>query len=207
MSYRVPMSRRTRRLVTAGIAVVLCILIAVDRLGMLSRSVKSDAARYHEQTFRVVKVVDGDTLDLDVEDSFNDKPQTRVRLWGVDTSETHPRSNSKQTGPMYFGPEASEFTKHLVLDKRVTVRLEPVETSRGKYRRLLAYIYLPDGRMLNEELIRQGYGYADERFAHMYRRRFLDLQKEAQQEKRGLWRAVKPEQWPEWYRNRHGKTK
>ena len=207
MLSRVPMSRRTRRMVTAGIAIVLCILILIDRKGELSRPSGSDAARYHERTFRVVRVVDGDTLILDVADVFNDESQTRVRLWGVDTPETHPRSKSTQSEPMYFGPEASKFTKELVLDKQVTVRLEPAEKTRDIYRRLLAYIYLPDGRMLNEELIRQGYGYADPRFTHMYRRRFLDLQNEAQREQCGLWREVTPDQLPQWYQKRHDKSK
>jgi len=204
------MARRSRRLITAVMALGLALLIAVDRLGVWSRPRESDQARYHDKTFIVVKVVDGDTLDLDVEDLLNKDPNTRVRLWGVDTPETHTWKTSKDSAdtkgssPMYFGPEASEFAKRLVLNKRVTVRLEPVEGSRGKYGRLLAYIYLPDGRMLNEELIRQGYGYADERFGHMYRRRFLDLQKEAQREQRGLWKDVKPEQMPQWYQKRRG---
>ena len=202
------MSRRSRRLITAVLVLGLAILIAVDRLGLLSRPRESDRARYHDKTFTVLRVVDGDTLDLEVEDFFNDKPYTRVRLWGVDTPETHNWKTSKDStdteepSPMYFGPEASEFAKRLVLNKRVTVQLEPVEGTRGKYHRLLAYIYLSDGRMLNEELIQQGYGYADERFRHMHRRRFLDLQKEAQREHRGLWKEVKPEQMPEWYRKR-----
>ena len=202
------MSRRSRRLITAVLVLGLAILIAVDRLGLLSRPRESDRARYHDQTFTVLKVVDGDTLDMEVEDLFNDTPYTRVRLWGVDTPETHIWRASKDSAdtqgssPKYYGPEASEFAKRLVLNKRVTVQLEPVEGTRGKYHRLLAYIYLPDGRMLNEELIQQGYGYADERFRHMHRRRFLDLQKEAQREQRGLWKDVKPEQMPQWYRER-----
>jgi len=207
-AFRWPMARRNRRLITAVFVLGLAILVAVDRLGLLSRPRESDQARYHDKPFTVLKVVDGDTLDLDVEDCFNDKPSTRVRLWGVDTPETHTWRTSKDStdtkgpSPMYFGPEASEFAKRLVGKKQVTVQLEPVEDSRGKYRRLLAYIYLPDGRMLNEELIQQGYGYADERFRHMHRRRFLDLQKEAQREQRGLWKDVKPEQMPPWYRKR-----
>ena len=207
------MSRRGRRLIAAVLMLGLVILIAVDRLGLLSRPRESDRTRYQDKTFTVVKVVDGDTLDLEVEDWFNDTPYTRVRLWGVDTPETHNWKTSKDSAdtkgpsPKYYGPEASEFAKRLVLNKRVTVQLEPVEGTRGKYRRLLAYIYLPDGRMLNEELIQQGYGYADERFRHMHRRRFLDLQKEAQREQRGLWKDVKPEQMPQWLRKRREKSK
>lgn len=207
------MSRRSRRLILAVSLVGLGILVAADRLGLLSRSMESDSARYHGKTFIVIRVVDGDTLDLDVEDVFNDKPQTRVRLWGVDTPETHDwrtskdSSHTKESNPMYYGREASAFTKQLVLNERVTVQLEPVKNSRGKYGRLLAYIFLPDGRMLNEELLKEGYGYADERFSHMHRQDFVELEKEAQRENRGLWQDVKPEQMPEWRRKRRVESK
>ena len=96
--------------------------------------------------------------------------------------------------------------------------LEPFEDTRGLYGRLLAYVYVEAEkgdtdtdettglsseeaggtpavqgvRMLNEELIRRGYGYADDRFRHMFRDRFDKLQKEAQAERRELWEKVKP---------------
>jgi len=149
--------------------------------------------------FVVRDVIDGDTLDLEILDG--EKPYTRVRLWGVDTPETkHPK-----VGVMYFGPEASAFTKDLVGGTNVMICLEPYEHSRDKYGRLLAYIYLPDGRMLNQELIEQGYGYADTRFRHIYRDRFDDLEKLARKDRRGLWKEVKPEQFPTWRIKREAK--
>ncbi|MCK4629713.1 MAG: thermonuclease family protein, partial [Sedimentisphaerales bacterium] len=127
------------------------------------------------------------------------REHTRVRLWGVDTPETkHPRY-----GEMYWGPQAAKFAREKTLHQQVRVILEPDEKNRGKFGRLLAYIYPPNGKMLNEELIKLGYGYADPRFRHMLRKKFLQLQKEAQKEKRGLWKDVRPDQWPEWYRRRY----
>ncbi len=61
--------------------------------------------------------------------------------------------------------------------------------------------------MLNEELVRLGYGYADNRFGHILRDRFEKLQAEAQEEKRGLWAEAEREDWPEWYRNRQESIK
>jgi len=208
MRIRDPLSRRARRMILAGLVVGLGILIAADRLGLLSRPMESDRARYHNKTFTVLRVVDGDTLDLDVEDLLTHNRHTRVRLWGVDTPETHDRHTSKDSSHrqgssgMYYGPEASAFTKGLVLQERVRVQLEPVEKSRGTYGRLLAYIFLPDGRMLNEELLKEGYGYADERYSHMHRRDFAAWEQEARREHRGLWQHVKPEQMPAWRRKR-----
>jgi len=195
------MSRHMRRWAGGVFVVLLVAVVLVGRMGWLGSVPGSDQQRYHGRVFAVVKVVDGDTLDLDVADAKSGKDTTRVRLWGVDTPETkHPRH-----GAMYFGAEASEFARRLALGKQVTVKLEPFEKSRGKYGRLLAYIHLPDGKILNEELLSGGYAYADERFRHVMKGRYLQLQKEAQREKRGLWREVRPEQWPEWYRKRHGR--
>jgi hypothetical protein len=49
-----------------------------------------------------------------------------------------------------------------------------------------------------EGVIQQGYGYADTRFDHVMKKRFEQLEKQAQTEKRGLWKNVQPKQWPEW---------
>ena len=193
------MSRRQRRILTAATAVVMMGLFAMSRLGVFKTDPVGDRRLYHDQTFTVVKIVDGDTLDLNVADPKADREHTRVRLWGVDTPETkHPRY-----GEMYWGPQAAKFTREMTLHQRVRVILEPFEKSRGKYGRLLAYIYLPDGKMLNEELIKLGHGYADPRFRHMLRSEFLRQQKQAQKEQHGLWKDVRPDQWPEWYRRRH----
>jgi endonuclease YncB( thermonuclease family) len=113
------------------------------------------------------------------------------------------KPNIPNGGQFYFGPEASEFTKKRVEGKTVRIALEPFEKSRDKYGRLLAYVFLPDPTMLNEQLLIHGMGYADERFDHIYRRRFLVHQKQAQKEKQGLWKSARPNQWPQWYRRRH----
>jgi micrococcal nuclease len=196
---RTPMSRRQQRILTAATAVVMMGLFAMSRLGVFKTNPVGDRRLYNDQTFTVVKVVDGDTLDLNIADHKADRKHTRVRLWGVDTPETkHPRF-----GEMYWGPQAAKFAREKTLHQRVRVILEPDEKNRGKFGRLLAYIYLPDGKMLNEELIKLGHGYADPRFRHMLRKKFLQLQKEAQKEQYGLWKDVRPDQWPPWYRKRN----
>ena len=194
-----PLSSRRRRQLGFVFIIVLAIVVLTQRLGYLGPLPASDRSRYHDRKFTVIKVVDGDTIDLDIPDPQTGKSCTRVRLWGVDTPETkHP-----DRGVMYYGPEAADLTRRATLNRQVTVKLEPFQKPRGKYGRLLAYIYLPDGKMLNEQLITQGCGYADHRFDHMLRRKLLQLQKNAQREKQGLWQNVRPDQWPSWYRRRH----
>lgn len=210
------MSRRMRNsLITLLMAAAAAFAVA-QRFGLGAVAKETDRQRYDRHEFTVIKVVDGDTLDLAVADLVNDKPSTRVRLWGVDTPETkHPGM-----GVMHFGPEAAAFAREKVLGKRVMVYLEPFQATRDKYKRLLAYIYLASDTsaadregaegtaarpawMLNEQLIRQGYGYADERFDHIFRERFIQLHEQARREARGLWREINPEQFPAWYRQRH----
>ena len=150
-----------------------------------------DLEKYHKKMFTVVKVVDGDTIDIDILDA--NKNYTRIRLWGVDT----PESKSQDTSVMYFGPEAAEFTTESALGKQVTVYLEEHRT-RGKYGRLLAYVQLPDGRFLNEVLVAEGFAYADLRFRHSLYQKYKQLESSARRQQKGLWEKVTREQLPEW---------
>ncbi|HAP76262.1 MAG TPA: thermonuclease [Acidimicrobiaceae bacterium] len=96
----------------------------------------------------VVYVVDGDTVDIDV-----DGTEERVRLIGIDTPET-----KKQDSPVEcFGPEATAFTTSL-LPVGTPVYLERDVEARDQYGRLLAYVYrADDGVFVNLEIVRQGY--------------------------------------------------
>jgi len=151
-----------------------------------------DFEKYHAKTFTVVKVVDGDTIDIDIPD-VNDS-YTRIRLWGIDTPET----KNPEVGVMYFGPEAAEFTTKLVLGKPVTVYLDEGNNTRGKYGRLLAYVKLPDAGFLNEILLTEGFAYADLRFRHSFYNKYKQLEASARGLKKGLWEKITREQLPEW---------
>jgi len=151
-----------------------------------------DLEKYHKKIFTVVKVVDGDTIDIDIPD-FNHS-HTRIRFWGIDTPET----KSDEIDVMYFGPEATDFTTKLALEKQVKVYLDEGNRTRGKYSRLLAYVQLPDGRFLNEVLLIEGLAYADLRFRHSFYHRYQQLQASARRQKKGLWQNVIRQQLPEW---------
>lgn len=126
----------------------------------------------------VVRVVDGDTVIVNWEGV-----EESVRLIGVDTPETkHP---SEPVG--CYGPEASAFTESL-LPPGASVHLQLDEEPRDRYGRLLAYIYLNDGTMINEILLTGGYGRVltirpNDRHAV----RFLDAERQAQAGGLGLW--------------------
>ena len=151
-----------------------------------------DFRRYHDQTFRVARVVDGDTFDIDAPDGG--KPVTRIRLWGVDCPETgHGRKPS-----MHFGDEAKAFVERTLGDRSVHVVLSPKRT-RGKYGRLLAYVFLErGGEMFNEMLLAEGYAYADRRFPHHYKKAFETIEQRARRSGAGLWADVTVDKMPAW---------
>jgi micrococcal nuclease len=124
--------------------------------------------------FVVKRVVDGDTIEL--EDG------TKVRYVGVNTPETHHPTKGVQC----FGKEAAAFNQELVVEKRVRLVKDVSETDR--YGRLLRFVYLEDGTLVNQVLLEKGYAQAmtyppDVKMS----KQFLVLQQQARQEKRGLW--------------------
>ncbi len=196
------MSRQRRNFILASIVLLLALVAVLDRAVHTARRETAPAAanlsnpvdleKYHGRTFNVVKVVDGDTIDINIPDA--NYPHTRIRLWGVDTPETE----KSPGGEMYFGNEASEFTRQLTLGKTVTVYLDHDNNTRGKYGRLLAYVQLPDGQYLNELLLTEGYAYADLRFDHSFYNKYKQLESGARSLKKGLWKQVTREQLPLW---------
>jgi micrococcal nuclease len=96
-------------------------------------------------TASVLKIVDGDTIDVRLEGCT-----VRVRSIGVNTPETsHPMK-----GVEPFGKEAKEATRRLVEGQ--TVRLERDVEQYDRYGLLLAYVDVGD-TMVNAEWVRQGY--------------------------------------------------
>lgn len=96
-------------------------------------------------TGEVTYVVDGDTIDVKLEDGTVE----RIRLLLIDTPETkHPT-----IGVEPYGPEASAFTSRLE-GERVELELDVAE--RDRYGRLLAYVW-HDGEMFNEKLLEEGF--------------------------------------------------
>lgn len=157
----------------------------------------NDWDKYNEKSFIAVKVIDGDTVDINVPDGNYET--TRIRLLGIDTPET----KNSYTDVMYFGPEASKFTADMALGQKVAVIMDKVSKPRDKYHRLLCYIRLADGRILNESLVSEGFAYADTRFPHSYFEKYIQLEATARKEKKGLWKEVRKNQLPKWYKKQN----
>jgi len=100
---------------------------------------------------RVVGVVDGDTLVVDL-----DGRSETIRLLGIDTPETvHP-----DRPPECFGAEASGRLA-LLLAPGAAVRITRDVEARDRYGRLLAYVErLSDGLVVNRSLVERGFAAA-----------------------------------------------
>jgi len=96
----------------------------------------------------VVKVIDGDTIDVDVDGRVE-----RVRLIGIDTPETKKPNHPVEC----WGPEASAHTVEL-LPPGTAVLIERDVVGRDDYGRLLGYVHRAgDGLFVNRDLVQQGF--------------------------------------------------
>jgi micrococcal nuclease len=112
-----------------------------------------------------------------------------IRMIGVDTPETH----RPDTPVQCYGPEAADHTKQMIAKfGKVRLQADPLDTNRDRYGRLLRYVYLPDGTLVDEQLIKQGYGFAYLSFPFTLKARFAAGQLAAQNAKLGLWGACQP---------------
>ncbi len=170
----------------AGIALITAALTALYRIfpdkgGWISGHIGVDTSAAEISTgklpsngpFRVKRVLDGDTFILDNGE--------RVRLIGVDAPETsHPEIPVQR-----FGKEAKKFLKRLVEGFECRLEYESGNL-RGKYGRLLAYVYL-DTMLVNAELIRKGYAYAYTKYPFSRMEEFRAIEREAREKGVGLW--------------------
>jgi micrococcal nuclease len=130
---------------------------------------------------RVVRVVDGDTIRVRLDSPAESRT---VRYIGVDTPETVKPNEPVQC----FGKAASEFNRRLVEGRRVVLVLG--RERRDRYGRLLAYVRVQGGPLVEDELLRGGYARTltippnDDRAGH-----FAALERAAQGQRRGLWGA------------------
>jgi micrococcal nuclease len=129
--------------------------------------------------YKVTKVTDGDTLHIDM-----DGTDEKIRLIGINTPETvDPR-----TTVQCFGKEASSRMKELADGKLVRLEYDESQDERDAYGRLLAYVYLEDGQMLNRKMVAEGYAYE---YTYMkpyrYQAEFREAQNIARTSGRGLW--------------------
>jgi micrococcal nuclease len=132
--------------------------------------------------YRVVKVLDGDTLIANV-----DGHEVTVRMIGIDTPEVVDPRKPVQC----YGPEASAKAKELLNGKEIYIEREAGREAYDKYGRTLGYIHFADKTLYNEKMIKEGYAreYTFNKEKYKYQKEFKADEKEAQKNKLGLWGA------------------
>jgi micrococcal nuclease len=137
---------------------------------------------------RVVRVIDGDTVVL-----RTDGREETVRLIGIDTPEVREseklerdvrRQGRDRATIQAMGARATKYTQERVLARSVFVERDV--RLRDRYGRSLAYLWLADGRLLNAEIVREGYAVAMTVPPNVkYAAHFVALEREARASRRG----------------------
>src|SRR3989338_6580515 len=130
--------------------------------------------------YSVVKFDDGDTITVDM----NGTVET-VRFIGIDTPETQHPDRPVEC----YGREAASYTKQLIGNQKVRLQADPLNTNRDRYGRLLRYVYLPDGTLLEQKLLSEGYGFAYTFFPLSKAKEFEAYEQQAKAVGKGLWSA------------------
>jgi endonuclease YncB( thermonuclease family) len=123
---------------------------------------------------KVLEVVDGDTVKVE--------KYGTLRLIGIDTPETKDPRKVVQC----FGKEATQNAKSKLNGQKVKLEFNPADRI-DKYNRVLAYITTESGYDYNYNAILDGYANAYVKFPHPRSETYLEAQKSARENKRGLW--------------------
>jgi len=161
-------------IVCQGLWLALILVVAVGD----ARSIADDYSG------KVVGVSDGDTITV-----LRGRTPVKIRLSGIDCPETG----------QDFGSRAKSVTSELAFGK--VVRVRPHDTDR--YGRSVAEVVLPDGRNLNQELVRRGLAWWYPKYAPNDSM-LSKLEAEARAAKIGLW--SRPDPTPPWEWRRGGKA-
>ena len=116
---------------------------------------------YNFRVTEIVKVLDGDTIDVLIDLGFDLYKKERVRIAGVDTPEKRTRNlEEKELGIDATNWLKKELEDVLAGDDELIIRTE-LHGGVGKYGRLLGWLYVGDEQVsLNEQMITQGYAHA-----------------------------------------------
>ena len=162
-----------------------------DTTGKRKRKISTD-----KEPAKIIRVVDGDTVKISLRNR-----NERVRLIGIDTPESRDngkagfdatRRHSDVNNILELGAEAANFVRKL-LPPGTMVQVEFDATLRDKYDRLLVYLYLPNGQMLNLKIIESGYAYPMTKPPNTrYAAKFQAAFKDAVHFRRGLWSHAQP---------------
>lgn len=105
---------------------------------------------------KVSKVVDGDTIDVDIDLGFDISFSSRVRLAGIDTPESRTTDRMEKS----LGIESKDYLKKAIdASKTVVIKTEKMDSSE-KYGRILGWVFLDESEIsINQKMIDEGYAW------------------------------------------------
>jgi micrococcal nuclease len=111
---------------------------------------------YEYRVKKVTAVVDGDTIDVDIDLGFDISFYSRVRLAGIDT----PESRTKDKAEKALGLEVKERLKKILNEaKSIVIKTEKPDSTE-KYGRILGWLYIDGSDVsVNDSLIADGYAW------------------------------------------------
>jgi micrococcal nuclease len=111
---------------------------------------------YEYRVKNITKVVDGDTIDVDIDLGFNISYSQRVRLAGIDTPESRTTDKFEKS----LGLESKEYLKYKLKDAKLIVIKTEKPDSSEKYGRILGWVYVNgDTVSVNDHMIEDGYAW------------------------------------------------
>ena len=111
---------------------------------------------YEYRVKKLIAVIDGDTIDVDIDLGFDISLMKRVRMAGIDTPESRTSDKFEKT----LGLEAKEYLKKHIKDATSIVIKTELPDSSEKYGRILGWVYVDGGtKSVNETMIEDGYAW------------------------------------------------
>tara|TARA_R100000541_G_scaffold41481_1_gene48936 strand:+ start:238 stop:672 length:435 start_codon:yes stop_codon:yes gene_type:complete len=102
----------------------------------------------YEYGCKVTRVVDGDTIDVDLDLGFDIIYKCRVRLYGIDTPESRTRNKDEKVR----GKLAAKFLQDAISNGKNVILQTQLKDSKGKFGRVLASV-LVDGININQQMV------------------------------------------------------
>ena len=111
-----------------------------------------DPTDFSYRVNKVIKIIDGDTIDVMLDLGFDIMYKSRVRLFGIDT----PESRTRDVIEKEYGMMSKKYlTNKLKNAKKISIKTYKGEET-GKFGRILGDVFV-DGKSVNMKMVKEGH--------------------------------------------------
>ena len=141
----------------------------------------TDDEKNSRQEAQVVRVVDGDTVEV-----LLDNKKEKVRVIGINTPEVVDPRKSVEC----FGKEASNMAKEILSNQNVVLESDSSQQNVDKYGSLLRYVFV-NGVDFGKQMIAEGYAHEyTYDLPYKYQLEYKASERQARKDKVGLWESA-----------------